>query len=161
VGVLRAVSIALALAGCYSPELAECAVACSAEADCGDGQTCNAEGLCASAGVSCRASGDAAVTADAPVEPDAPPPQTTLRIHVMDRGEVRLAGHAPCTMEDDCLVPVDSGERVTLTAEPLEDRVFDKSADEDLHADADRHRGARDREVQEDAVRSYVPSRRP
>ena len=125
-GVLRAVSIALALAGCYSPELAERAVACSAEADCGDGQTCNAEGLCASAGVSCRASGDAAVTADAPVEPDAPPPQTTLRIHVMDRGEVRLAGHAPCTMEDDCLVLVDSGERVTLTAEPLEDRVFDK-----------------------------------
>lgn len=123
---LRAAVLALAVAGCYSPELADCAVACRSNADCGDGQACNDQGLCAGAGVTCNAEVDAAVTADSPVEPDAPPPQTMLRIHVMDRGEVQLAGHASCTMEADCMIPVDSGERITLTAEPLEERFFEK-----------------------------------
>ncbi len=125
--LLRAASIAFVLAGCYSPELADCAVACSSEADCGDGQTCSEQRLCAGAGVSCNAfEGDAAVTADGPVEPDASPPQTMLRIHVTDQGEVRIPGHAPCTMADDCRISVDSGATVTLTAEPLNDRVFEK-----------------------------------
>lgn len=49
-----------------------------------------------------------------------------LRIHVMDQGEVRLPGHAPCTMADDCMISVDSGVTVMLTAEPLNDRFFER-----------------------------------
>ena len=124
--LLRAASIALVLAGCYSPALADCAVTCGSEADCGDGQTCDEQHLCAGAGVRCNSpEADAAVTADAPLEPDATP-QTMLRIHVMDQGEVEVPGHAPCTMDEDCTFAVDEGVPLTLTATPKGNRIFEK-----------------------------------
>lgn len=47
-GALGALALALQLAaGCYSPELEDCAVACSAASDCGPGQSCRPDGWCA------------------------------------------------------------------------------------------------------------------
>lgn len=121
--VLKALAISIALTACYSPELANCTVACGADTDCGDGQRCNAQGLCAGDGVACNASeADAAVTADTQ-EPDSQVPQTMLRVHVMDQGEVTFGSHL-CTM--DCTVPVDTGVELTLVAAPKPTRIFEK-----------------------------------
>lgn len=113
----------IALTGCYSPELAECRVACASDGDCGDGQTCHPEGLCAGEGVSCNGA-DAAVTADTPA-PDGPPPQTSLRLKIMDMGSVQVAGGETCESMD-CTFSVDQGVAVMLVATPANDRIFEK-----------------------------------
>jgi hypothetical protein len=53
-------------AGCYSPSLRECSVACASPADCGGGQVCTVEGWCAGTGTSCEGT------------PDAPPGDTSM-----------------------------------------------------------------------------------
>ncbi len=120
---LRGLWFALNLVGCYSPELADCTVTCSSDGDCGDGQSCGEQGLC-SAGATCTPAGsDAAVTADSP---DATP-QTMLRVKITDQGVVNIPDQTQCTMElSECSYTVDRGVEIQLTAEPLNDRIFEK-----------------------------------
>jgi hypothetical protein len=77
---------AIALVGCYEPKLPECAVECSADADCAPDQMCRSDGWCVTTdftescvaplpGVVVDASVDGTpVMSDAPASPDAPPP---------------------------------------------------------------------------------------
>ena len=130
-GFLRLLPLAL-LAGCYSPELADCTVACGTDNDCGTGQSCVA-GMCASEGVTCSGSPgeDAAVTPeDAPMpDPDAPPAeQGVLRIKIGDQGVVHVPGHEPCDsmVAPECMYIIERGTPITLDAEPHPNRFFEK-----------------------------------
>lgn len=96
--LLKTFAVAVALAGCYSPDLRDCAVFCSAETDCGPGQVCGSDGMCAAPAVAGQcgqmiqphdgAPGDAAVPpgdgprldAFVPPPPDAfvPPPDAFI-----------------------------------------------------------------------------------
>lgn len=133
-GILsRASLLALALAaGCYSPDLADCTVACTADSDCADGQTCT-DRMCSRAGVTCSVAPgeDAAVTVeDAPPEPpDAPDPQQgVLRIKVADQGVVHVQGHDACDsmVQSECMYIVERDVPITLDAEPHQMRFFEK-----------------------------------
>ncbi len=57
----------IGLAGCYSPSIDACALACAANNACPDGLACNAQGLCAATATDTCVPGDGAV--DAPVNP--------------------------------------------------------------------------------------------
>lgn len=144
-------ALALTLVGCYSPDLADCAVTCAADTDCGGGQVCT-RGQCAREGVTCATApgpdADVATPLDAmpsppdassqpdpdgpPAEPDAsppppPPPTTTLRVRVKDHGRVTPSGRGPCTdEEEECVYTVEVGEVITLTAVPEGNRVFER-----------------------------------
>lgn len=125
--LIRAVAIAVLLAGCYTPELRDCTVTCAAADDCADGQTC-AGGWC-TAGETCE---DEPITADArPDEVDAALHATAqLHLRVERKGKVVVepfgdacensgAGTGDCTFE----VPADSEQTLT----PVQtDHEFDK-----------------------------------
>lgn len=116
---------ALTLAGCYSPDLADCTVTCASAADCGGDQVCTA-GVCAREGVSCMVAAPgvdavAMIDPDAGIEPDAapdappPPPTTTLRVKIRDKGRVTPSGMTACT-QGECTYTVEVGQTITLTA---------------------------------------------
>lgn len=128
--------LALTLAGCYAPDLADCTVSCATDGDCGGGQVCTG-GMCSHEGVSCKAAPpgvdavamidpDAGIEPDAP-EPDAPPPPptTTLRVKIKDRGRVTPSGMAACT-QGECTYTVEVGQAITLTADPDPGYRFEK-----------------------------------
>lgn len=149
---LLSLSFALALASCYSPDLADCTVACAADSECGGGQQCNA-GMCAQPGIACTRVDDTvdalpmtspeqdASVPDANPEPDAstpppdgppdppppPPPQTTtLRVKIKDQGRVTPSGHQSCAPNSECLYTVVVGQPITLEADPNPNRIFEK-----------------------------------
>ncbi len=124
--------LVLLSAACYSPDLPSCTVTCESDADCGDGQRCSRH-VCSRENVRCDGdpSGtDAAVVVeDSPLEPDAPSaPQTMLRIKIMEMGLVHIPGEADCD-EMDCSYSVDRDVPLTLEAEPLDNRFFEKWED--------------------------------
>lgn len=131
--ILRATLLSF-LAACYSPDLADCTVTCASDEDCASGQQCS-DRVCSRAGVSCAGgepiSGDAAVVVpkDAPPEPDGPTTeQGVLRVRVADQGVVHVPGHQDCDSDvtSECMYVVDLAVPITLTAEPHDDRYFDK-----------------------------------
>lgn len=126
-GLLKLALATLLLGACYSPDLAECTVSCASDGDCGGGQVCTS-GLCAAEGASCTGEGaDAAVVEPDAPEPDAPLPQTQLRLRVMDQGSVTPSGLTACTMDlGECKYSVAVGVALSLTAEPMGNRVFEK-----------------------------------
>lgn len=65
-----------AAAGCYEPNLADCALTCESNSDCFGGQVCSAQRLCAGTAVSCgqQPGGDAGVDQDAAFRVDAAHP---------------------------------------------------------------------------------------
>ena len=105
----RLLPFALALAGCYSPELQNCTVSCAAVTECGSGQVCGADGFCAEPSVAghCNAGGPDAAIHDAAIQEA----NVALRITIAGRGRVTAAGIGVCDTDDpnhgDCtwLVP--------------------------------------------------------
>ena len=105
-GVLGRMTLAaIALGGCYSPELRDCIVACTATSDCAPDQVCGSDGRCAAPDLAGRcmslgttpdgatpgpvdASIDARPMIDAAPPVDAAPMQGSLRIKIGGRGYV-------------------------------------------------------------------------
>lgn len=111
---------ALALGGCYSPELPDCVVACQAADECGEGQTCIG-GLCRTQGATCEGAGSGSTT---------PPARVQLQVTIEHEGAVVVDGVGTCRSEEDrytCSWSVRSGSEVVLEARPLGDD-FDKWA---------------------------------
>jgi hypothetical protein len=87
-GCVRLVAVAVmavALGGCYSPELQDCVVACTAAADCGPGQACGGDGWCAG--------GDVIGQCQVPIEPPIEPPMGAgdeLRVVIAGQGKVEI-----------------------------------------------------------------------
>jgi hypothetical protein len=136
VGVLiRAAALAaLAVAGCYRPEVADCTVTCGAPGDCAGGQVC-ADGWCvasAELAASCAARPDGPPAEDdaRPIDasvldgppPDAPPPDASLHVlHVIVQGRGKVVV-SPLGVEcvgsngapGDCEWSVEPGSEQTL-----------------------------------------------
>jgi hypothetical protein len=108
-GVLGAVAVVAALAGCYAPAVRDCTVSCAAPSDCASGQVCGDDGLCAAPALAGRCAGapDAGPLVDA--AHDAPPrdaampdaPETvSLHVQVMGMGSVAVDGYGTCSSLD-------------------------------------------------------------
>lgn len=141
--VLRFVLLGAALAGCYSPELRDCAVACESLGDCGPNQVCGSDRWCASPELAGRClsltmpdaapgtDGAPVVSPDASVDaaPDAPS-TTQLIVEIAGaHGVVTTAGVGSC---DDtapgrmCSFTVLTGMPLSLTAMGTGGDYFDK-----------------------------------
>jgi hypothetical protein len=119
--VTRACLLCAVAASCYSPNLAECVVACAQPDDCGPGQTCGSDGLCASPEIAGRCdeldAPDARPGPDAYDDPDDPDARVdarpsidavvgaTLRIVIDGRGKVK----AGPPIDHDCDAPDENG----------------------------------------------------
>lgn len=134
--MFRVVALSLALTSCYAPDLADCAVTCGADRDCGGGQVCTA-GTCAREGITCTAipGVDAPASVVDASDPDAPhipdssdAPVTTLRVKIKDLGRVTPDGFAACTT-GECLYQLPAGQPIALTAVPAANRIFEKWED--------------------------------
>lgn len=119
-------ALVVVAAGCYSPELRDCAVTCTGAADCADGQGCTASGFCAAAGTTC-APEDAAVDARL---------TDALRVTVVGRGSVVVDGAGTCTnlstmgMGTTCMYAVPMTGPVTAHAQVTDgNHDFDKWTD--------------------------------
>lgn len=133
-----------AAAGCYAPELRDCAVSCTAAADCAPGQVCGADAWCAEPSIAGQCSAlslvDAGASGDAPadaalprvdafVPPSDAPPAYALTIKIGGRGRVLVDGLGQCDHSapgQTCSFPVALGVELVLTAIPLPDTQFDK-----------------------------------
>ncbi|HSR95988.1 MAG TPA: hypothetical protein VLM79_02905 [Kofleriaceae bacterium] len=137
-GILAATgSAALALlAGCYSPSLRDCTVACAGPGDCAPDQVCGPDGMCASPEMAgrCAMETDAGgmpmpmpmpEPSDAGL-PDAPAPDATplvrLRVQVDGKGSVILENRGTCSSMDpshgNCMydIPVGVAQHVQAMA---------------------------------------------
>jgi hypothetical protein len=141
--VLRFAVAAAALAGCYSPTLRDCAVACESPDDCAPSQVCGSDRWCASPELAGRCLAmampdaaprtDAAPVADAaidaPPQPDAP---TTTQLVVQiagGHGVVTIAGVGTCSDTAPghmCSFTVLAGGPLSLTAMGTGEDEFDK-----------------------------------
>jgi hypothetical protein len=115
-------SASLALAACYSPDVRDCSVSCSAVTDCAGDQVCGADGFCVGPDVGpCnRKSVDGGVN----------PPRVTLRVQIEGTGKVMVLGVGACSTRDtsngDCSWLVAPGA-VLLTPMMLEpDKAFEQ-----------------------------------
>jgi hypothetical protein len=118
-----------ALAGCYSPSLRDCTVACVSPSDCAGDQVCGKDGLCAAPAVADQcgslpdmvpidaapddaepAPSDAepardaapphdAAPLDAAMPPDAAIPTLSLRVRVEGKGSIVVNGVGTCSSE--------------------------------------------------------------
>ncbi len=89
--LLRHLAIVALAAGCYNPDLRDCAVTCTAQTGCADGEVCGADGLCSGPGVTCNHEAiDAAnhATVDAHETPDATVVDVSLHLMIMGSGRV-------------------------------------------------------------------------
>jgi len=142
-GLLRAsvASLAAIAGGCYSPELRDCTVTCSAASDCADGQVCGDDQYCAAPGIAGRCStlpGDAGPTirdggADARTIVDARPDATVwaaIDISIEGQGRVIVQNIATCEktgpQNGSCTFYVPAGLAITVHAQPYFDWRFDK-----------------------------------
>ena len=99
--VLAHVASALAIAGCYSPTVSDCVLACTSSADCAADQVCTA-GKCAAPSASCSGA--------APV--DAAPGSVPIAIAISGIGDV-VIGPMMCETPSG-----GSGAMCTLAAAP-------------------------------------------
>jgi hypothetical protein len=98
VGILSrlAIVLALALAGCYSPDVRDCVLHCGSDSDCASGQSCTADNVCAAPSVTC--SGDTSIDASIRMPsvdamPDAPVGKTVpISVTIDGEGTVMLMG---------------------------------------------------------------------
>lgn len=142
-GILRAsvASLVGIAGGCYSPELRDCTVTCSAAGDCADGQVCGADHYCAAPGIAGQCStlpGDAGGTIrdggmDAPTIVDARADATVwaaIDISVEGQGRVIVQNIASCEkappQNGSCTFYVPAGLAVTVHAQPYFEWHFDK-----------------------------------
>jgi hypothetical protein len=105
----------LSLVGCYSPELRDCTVTCTAPDECTDDQVC-AGGLCRSPDTTCGAS-------------TPPPSKVTLRVDVAGEGMVIVAGIGTCASEEEadaCTWMIATGLKVRLDARVVDDGQFER-----------------------------------
>lgn len=145
-GVLKLglASFLLAGVGCYSPELRDCTVSCSTNADCASDLVCGGDHLCAAPEIAGRCamqtdgggSGrhDAGVDPRPDGKPDAAPPDAathvTLDIKIDGEGRLSLVGIGTCDkappQKGECTFVVPIGQLVTSTATAYPDSRFDK-----------------------------------
>jgi hypothetical protein len=136
--VLRnTVGVMALLAGCYSPELRDCVVACAGPDDCAPGQVCSADGRCAAPELAgtCGATavipdagarGDAAMPTDAPAPPDAPA-TIALTVEISGQGAVAVAGVGTCgAAAAPCTYQVTPGVARSIVATPAQGWSFDR-----------------------------------
>lgn len=129
-------TVALAgLAACYSPELTDCTVTCSSADDCAGDQECSG-GFCAASGIDCSEPDPDPNPVDPDPDPDPIPVRVTLRVEVDGDGKVLVeginAGSGTCISEpggehlEICQFNVTQGAMLTLEAQVLDDKPFDK-----------------------------------
>lgn len=115
--LLAVVAASGALVACYSPDLADCTVSCSADTDCGGDQVCGADRLCAAPDI-------AGQCAD-----NMPAVQVQLKVIVEGRGRVQLGTSRTCGKldadRDDCIWQVTRSAPLVLSATPTTDYRFD------------------------------------
>ena len=102
----------LSLAACYSPELRDCTVTCSAPDECADDQVCTS-GLCRAPDATCNDSAS----------------RVAVRLEVIGEGKVVIAGVGTCSSDDEthvCNWTVTIGTQLELEAMELDDRPFDR-----------------------------------
>jgi hypothetical protein len=114
---------ATVVVACYSPDLADCAVRCSAAGDCAGGMTCGAEGLC-------RLEGARGTCADVrndggtPLGDDAG--LATVEVEPAGAGAGRVTSQpAGIDCGTACSAAFPIGQQLTLTASPGADSLFD------------------------------------
>ena len=89
---MRALLALSLLAGCYEPELRDCAVTCSSTDECGDGHVC-AEGVCRAPNATCEPE-------PGPGMPE--PREVAIRVVVEgERGMVVVEDVGTCRLEED------------------------------------------------------------
>lgn len=148
-GILgRAFALCVGVSACYSPDLRDCTVTCTAETDCAAGQVCGAAGFCAAPEVSCTMPDggvpirdatvrDAAIViADAPPDddpPDAPPDAPTtssVHVHIDGQGSVTITGVGTCAagppQQGDCTFTVLPNLPLVASASAYPNWRFDK-----------------------------------
>lgn len=117
-----------AVAGCYSPELRDCVVACGSGDDCGPGQVCGSDGRCAAPEVagSCSSvaplpdAGGPDLPADARIDamPDAPA-MAQLVVQIAGKGIVTVTNIGTCNYNapsHTCTYSVPPGTQVEVIA---------------------------------------------
>jgi hypothetical protein len=134
--VLSRILLATAgLAGCYSPQLRDCVVACASASDCAGDQVCGSDRLCVDPESAPRCDEAAEVDAGPPIDarpdapPDANPNAVTLRVEIGGEGTVNIQGVGSC---DDsapmrtCTFEVIRSQPLLLDAIPDAGEMFDK-----------------------------------
>ena len=114
--LLRTVLASVLLAGCYSPELADCVVTCGGDGDCAGDQNC-VGGLCTGGTAACGDAGNG-MTMDAP-----PGRKITLRASVMGEGKIVIANVGECKMGDSAAMCTWSIPTGTYSFEAISNRA--------------------------------------
>jgi hypothetical protein len=104
--------VAVALAGCYSPETLDCTVACSAANECTDGQVCGSDGFCASPAAAGHCGGPDGGMVSSLV---------ALSVTLQGPGKVTIDGVGVCDDHDPCTFSVRTGMALELRASPSND----------------------------------------
>jgi hypothetical protein len=111
VGILRArLAIALAVAGCYSPDVRDCALPCATSADCAQDQICGSDKMCTSSAVSCESANsdvDAGAGGGAIDAMPSPPGMVPVTVTITGTGNVMIGG-VNC-MSTSCTVQLAQG----------------------------------------------------
>jgi len=120
--IARAAVLAALLAGCYDPDLRDCAVTCRAQTDCAGDQTCGSDGYCIGPGATACSPDD---------EPDARPAPTMVTLHVTidGKGSVMLDSMPLLTCglagaSEDCTWQIETETVHHLVATPEPTRTF-------------------------------------
>lgn len=141
-----AAAIVMLASGCYSPDVRDCTVLCSAVTDCATGQICGSDHLCASpeiagqcstlphdAGAGDRDGGMADAKLPVDAMPDAPPdaaPTAVLHVQIEGQGRVTVEGVGMCDAAGpqmgNCMFVVALAAELTATAVDYPGWTFDK-----------------------------------
>ena len=127
-GVLIALTAALALAACYTPELRDCTVSCDGPMQCASGQVCGTDQLCAAPEIAGRCRELAVDAGQVDARPDGPP-TAALHVQVMGKGTVVVENRGTCSSGEpqrgDCVYDIALGIDQTVRAQQLQlDQVF-------------------------------------
>lgn len=118
--MLRTLVISLLLSGCYSPELADCAVVCQDSGDCSGDQSCVA-GWC-TASAACGSDAGNGNTPDAS-------PMITLTTSIMGEGKIVIANVGECSNRSPgrmCMWSIAPGAYNFTAVETNDDHEFEK-----------------------------------
>ncbi|HEY4055048.1 MAG TPA: hypothetical protein VGM39_00525 [Kofleriaceae bacterium] len=115
--------------GCYSPDLPDCAVACTKDDDCAGDQACNAQGRCAAAGQECTAEMVDAGNGGTMDGSGSSARMVALTVNIMGEGKVTVTNVGDCTAPSGpmgCMfmVPVGRYEITAVMTKP--DKPFEK-----------------------------------
>ena len=120
--ILRLLVASVLASGCYAPDLADCAVTCTADSECAGDQVCTGRGLCAGAVTACEGGNTSDAGASRTI---------VLRVAVMGEGKIAIAGGAECVppgsgpMGEMCTLTVPAGPLV-IEAIPVDDDPFER-----------------------------------